>query len=492
MKQLLFTIVLCAFGFQIATSQNTTDALRYSVLVPGGSARVIGSGNAFGAMGGDYGVGAINVAGLADFRSTEITFSTSYNQPSTTSTIAGNMVGESSNGNKVLIENIALIKHNKPYYSNSFVTSNIAIGFQQYTNFDQVYSYETESIGSITEYFADQANFEGWSDFYSELAFESGAIFDDENDDQGEFYLSDLLYEDFTNKEQVIERSGSYNEFQFAWAGKTKGGLSLGIGIGVPIISFEERKFYEENDTDDSPQGFNRLVFNESLTTSGAGINAKVGLGYNLKNKLRLGLAYQSPTWLRLEDVFYNTMLYECESCTGLGIVESPDGRFTYGLRTPMKVTGSIGGMTNLEKIKGFLNLDVQYIDYTENSFNFTLGGSGTQADAEAEAFENDVIDRELASGFNYSLGGELVFGRYRARAGFSSQLKPFNNEIDTDNIYGAGLGYRANQFYLDMAFQFRSIREGYIPYPTEIDREVFLLNDADLQKVVVTFGVKL
>lgn len=488
-KALILSLMLLSCNLVIG--QNISDALRYSVLTPGGSARVLGAGNAFGAMGGDIGVTSINVAGIGDFRASEITASVSYNSPNTVTSFSGQQVGDSNNGNNFLIENLAYIKHNKPYAS-AFVTSNIAISFQQFNNYGQNFSYDTESIGSITEYFADQANFDGFYNFESELAFQTGAIFDDPDDDQGVFYYSDLFESDLTRKEQIVERSGSFNEFQVSWGGKLKSGLSIGAGVGIPLMSFEENKFYEENDVDGSPEGFNRLNFNETLTTSGSGINFRAGLGYSLKNKFRMGLAFQSPSWMRMEDVFYTSMIYDCEACNGTPLVESPTGSFTYNLRTPMKITGSIGGLINLSDVKGFLNLDVQYIDYRMNKFDLT-GRNASNEDLVYESELNEEISSELTSGYNFTLGGELAYKRYRARAGFSAQLKPFNNEIGADNIYGTGLGYRGNVFYLDLAYQFRSLTEGYIPYEANtLDRDLFLRNEADLKKLVLTFGIKI
>jgi len=492
-KPFIYIISLVGLVHSAVFAQTIDDAIRYSLLVPGGSARVIGAGSSFGAMGGDYGVTAINVAGLSDFRRSEVTISVSYNDPKTTSDFNVERVGSSSNGDKVLIENLAYVHHIKPY-RDSWVTSNFAIGFQQYTNYDQVYSYEVESIGSITEGWEDVANDIGFRDcldcglFGARLAVNAGALVDTEFEGE-QFYFSELFFDDFTRKDQVIERSGSFNEIQFSWAGKLKSGLSFGLGIGVPLVSFEENKFYAEEDVDGDPAGFNSLRFNETLTTSGSGINARVGIGYNLKNKLRLGLSYQSPTWLRLEDLFYNSLQYN-----NSGLQESPTGTYDYKLRTPMKVTGSIGGMANFDKVKGFLNLDVQYIDYTTNSFDL-VNDISTQADFDYQVDLNNEIENDLADGLSYSLGGELVFNRYRVRAGFTSQLKPFAGEIGTANIYGAGIGYRGNQVYVDLAYQYRSLQEGYTPYASYFDtpeRELFLLNEADLQKLVLTFGVKI
>ena len=50
-------------------AQNASDVLRYSYLQPGGTARSLGAGNAFGALGAEFGAISQNPAGLALFRS---------------------------------------------------------------------------------------------------------------------------------------------------------------------------------------------------------------------------------------------------------------------------------------------------------------------------------------------------------------------------------------------------------------------------------------
>ena len=74
MNKLLFTLLILGIG-SLVTSQSLSDALRYSTTYAGGTARTVGAGGAFGALGGDFGALSINPAGLATYRSSEITFS---------------------------------------------------------------------------------------------------------------------------------------------------------------------------------------------------------------------------------------------------------------------------------------------------------------------------------------------------------------------------------------------------------------------------------
>ena len=166
MTHLKSTIILLVLSIS-AYGQNLTDALRYSQLTSGGSARVMGAGGAFGAMGGDFGVTSLNVSGIADYRSSELIFSLSYNQANVTSTHEGEVVGENNDGKETIIENLAFIKHNKPY--GKMVTSNWAIGLQQYANYNQTIVFNTDTPGSIVERFALDANTDNYSAFGAEI-----------------------------------------------------------------------------------------------------------------------------------------------------------------------------------------------------------------------------------------------------------------------------------------------------------------------------------
>lgn len=502
---LLITALCCS-----ASGQNLDDALRYSQLSPGGSARVMGAGGAFGAMGGDFGVSSANISGLADYRSKELMFTLSYNKAGVNTFNDGVQVGDNGDGQETIIENLAFISHHKPYYSERLVTSNFAIGLQQYSNYNQVISYETSSRGSLVGTLADLANQDDYNAFDVELADQAGAIFYDSEYDT---YIHDFTSEnldasgnvigldnsilDEVNKEQIIERSGRVNELLIAWAGKFKSSLNIGAGIGIPFVSYQEDKFYREDDTADAIPIFTQLNFNESFSTTGVGFNLKLGLGYTVAKRIRLGLGWQSPTFMSLQDNFNNSLAYDCTLCESTAGVafESPEGEFDYRLRTPMKTTLSAGYLLNTENVKGFFNVDFQLVDYTQNQFNFTFGENdndpGLQRD---EIDENGRISNELGSTYNWSVGGELAYKKWRVRSGINLQGAPFFLDAGTyDKIYAAGLGFRMNKIFFDLGYQYRQNEEGYTPYRTgDGEPALPLTTDTQIHKLALTVGIKI
>jgi len=494
MRNLISLIAILCLSLSLA-GQSLTDALRYSNLIQGGTSRVIGTGSSFGSMGGDFGVLGINPAGISEFKTSELMFSFSFNGGETHSSLENNTFVSTGHANEPRIENLGIVFSARPRGA-GLVTNNLAIGFTHYNNYNQDFNYEGYSKGSITERFAERANGRDpdfFDPFESQLAWETGALFD---------FDGDLVYEtDFDTiqdvyKSQSVSRSGRINELSIAWAGKFDKDLSLGVAIGIPFISFEEDKIYREEDLDDRTPFFNELEYGERLATSGTGFNFKIGLGYVLEKTLRFGLAYQSPTYYSLDDNYFTILNYSFTDSEGRQEFESgsPDGRFNYKLTTPSRLTMSVGTLFKSDAVKGFVNFDANYLNYTANQFDFTVDNNDP-SEAEFEREVNTEIDQQLQSVFNFNIGGEIAFERIRLRAGVGLLGSPYavDNAFDFSNVYSLGFGYRANRIYFDVAYQYRTLTEGYIPYQVLDQKRLQNIdNETTFTKLSFTVGFKI
>ena len=495
MKSYLYALSLTLLSLSVS-AQSLSDALRYSSLIPGGTSRVIGSGSSFGAMGGDFGSLSINPAGLADFRSSELMFSFSFNGGDTRSSLAGNNYLKTGHQQEPRLENIGVV-FNSYNPGGTLVNSNIAIGLIQYNNFNQDFYYEGFTKGSITERFAELANGrepEFFDPFEAELAWETGAIFDFDEDLVYETDI-DTIQEVF--KSQDVSRSGRINELSFAWAGKFDNNFSLGISIGIPFVSFEEDKTYRESDENESIPFFNNLAYYEGLSTTGTGFNFKLGMGYVYEKFLRFGFSYQSPTYFNLDDNYYSEFAYSFTDSSGKQDYESgsPDGIFGYKLTTPSRMTFSIGSLFKTDQLKGFVNFDAQFVNYANNKFDFTSSAGNNPSEAEYEREVNTEIDQRLRSSANYNIGGELAFDHFRLRAGLGLLGSPYeiDDASDFTKVYSLGGGYRADRFYIDVAYQFRKVEEGYVPYQVlDEHRLQFVTNESNYNKFSFTLGFKI
>ena len=108
MKKII-VIAIAAFVASVSVSAQTVqDAVRYSTLsYVGSTARSAGMAGAFGALGGDFLSLATNPAGIAVYRSGELSFTPSVYNANTSSEFLGNKTSESAS--KFNIGNIGLV-----------------------------------------------------------------------------------------------------------------------------------------------------------------------------------------------------------------------------------------------------------------------------------------------------------------------------------------------------------------------------------------------
>lgn len=491
LKKYIYTFIISFIAIGLS-AQTLDDALRYSGAFPGGTARLLGTSGSFGSMGGDFGVVSINPAGIADFRSTDLTLSFSFNGGQTQSDFNGN-INKAVHTNEPILENVGIVFSSQPR-SSGLRTSNFLIGLHQYNNFRQDFSFEGTTPGSITQRFSELSNGrspEFFDPFEADLAYAVGAVYDLDGDLN---YETDFASGEEVFKNQTVDRSGKINELSIAWAGKFSNNLNLGIGIGIPFISFEENKIYRESDINQVNPVFEDLRFEERLATSGTGFNFKFGLGYTIEKVIRLGFAYQSPTYYDMNDNFENELEY---SYTADGVQErfnelSPSGRFNYKYNAPSRMTLSIGGLIKGDDLKGFINADAQFINYSSNNFDLTANSQNT-GDATYEQELNNLIDNQLGSSMNINLGGELAADKWRLRGGIGFLESPYENNNDFAKVYSFGGGFRADRIYIDVAYQIRDYSEEHVPYRVfDSTLDPVISNEVSVNKLIFTIGFKL
>jgi len=489
--------------------QSLTDAVRYSDLQNLGTARTAGVAGSFGAMGGDFGSMWINPAGMGDFRKSEFNFGFVFNNnKNVTSLVRPEYKGDglfqgptTINDLNISIGNLGFLIHRRPIGS-VLKTSNFSIGLNQLKNFSEEIEWNTITEGSITERFTERANgkeLNELDDFEAGVAYDAGAIYENQNPLMPFSYQSDLLDSTtLVSKNQFIERSGKMNEISVGWAGNIADVVNIGITGSMPIISFEEYKTYTEVLADNQPEEemFDRLEYLENLSTTGFGFNFKAGATAKLGKKMRVGLAYHSPSWLRLQDDYSTALDYSYfdEAQLNNFTAESPDGRFNYNLVTTGKVIASAGTILDFGDVKGFVNADAEFENFTGANFDFTSFDSSPGTRAYQEEVNND-IDGELARAMTLRIGGEMAYKKMRVRLGMQGEGSPYliDDKSFIRKTLSGGLGYRGDRFYIDGAAFIYSNEEGYYPYLTLTNgRNQLILKKQTAFKAMVTFGYKI
>lgn len=491
-----FTIIIgFILSIQVGYSQGIADAVRYSSFEPIGTARMVGVGSAFGAMGGDFSVMTINPAGIAEYRVGELSITPSIGTANSNAFFVSDGTNSKRSRSNFLLDNIGFVGANSPSAS-SWQTSNWAVGFSKIKSFNRNVNIRGTTEGSITERFVERANGKSLDEldgFEAGPAYDAGAIFEDGTGN----YLTDYLEDDQVTKEQFINQKGSINELAIAWAGNYDNQINIGVSAGIPFVSFTETKTYKEGVTEDDFS--NQLEYVENLNTTGAGFNLKFGVQYKAVRQLRIGAAIHSPTWYTLNDDYSTLVNYEYtsseDSFTGSG--QSPDGSFKYKLTNPWKAIGSIGSIYKIGELKGFISADVEFLDYTNNEFDFTAF-SNDPGEAAFTQEVNEQIANELGSATNIRIGSELAYEiaedqGLRFRAGYLISTSPYVGDTEKFTAWSAGIGFKTNKFFLDLGYRRSSVQEGYNPYVVldQANRDPLTNIETDYGRLAMTIGFK-
>ncbi len=450
MKKLHFLFLGLLFAGPLF-AQNASDVLRYSYLQPGGTARSLGAGNAFGALGAEFGAISQNPAGLALFRSSELTLTPSLSFANTSASLQGE-TPFSDDKSKFGFDNIGLVFNTTPG-GKKWKTFNFAIGYNRQADYNRVVYYEGNAPGTIMNGFFDEYQAGFSNPFGGDLAADANAIYQDSEENLTYDFAG--FENETVNRSQAITTFGRMNEMAISFAGNYDERLMVGATIGVPFVNYRIEGQYIETDPSDvnAVPFFDRLVYTEYLRSSGVGVNLKLGVIYKVSQSFRLGAAFHTPTALSLTDSYSNTFSYDYTDGNGPtrgDVLESPDGTFDYKLRTPWRASASAAVV--ISKM-GFVSADVEWVDYAANRYNFTADIASRDNQILEREVNND-IQRAYRQTMNVRLGGELVLDDFRLRGGFNLLGKPEDGATDFNTAFTAGAGVRGDAFFLDLGWR--------------------------------------
>ncbi|PHN04277.1 hypothetical protein CRP01_22200 [Flavilitoribacter nigricans DSM 23189 = NBRC 102662] len=460
--------------------------MRYSQYDYFGTARSAAVAGSLGPLGADFSVISTNPAGIAWMRRSQFVITPMFNlYTGNTQLTNGNNSEISETASSLSLASLGLVFSGTSRNPN-WVNVNFAMGFNRLADFNRETVYRGMSQGSIVNRFTELANSDfGLDEFESGLANDAGAFLIDNGTG---FYFSD--FDDapgaVIEREQTITTSGGVNELSFAVSGNYDNRLLIGLGLGLPFVNYLEQKSYFESDVNNEVPAFEDLQYDENLTTTGIGFNAKLGIIYRVNQMVRVGAAIHTPTWFNLEDNFSTSMLYSySEGGQGnIGSASSPDGNFSYKLATPWRMSGGVGFIFGRN---GFISGELEWVNFANNKLGFS-------SFSEDEDIANRDISEELASSINLKVGGEYAFRQFRFRGGVSLRQPPYSN---TDGLpafntqLSLGLGYSMESFFLDLAARRSMTEEIYRPYLTATYPEQVFNNTTNYTRILLTLGFR-
>ena len=454
MKRYSLPIALLLMTSGALIAQNEQDALRYSFHQINASARSMSMGNAFGALGGDFTSISINPAGLAVYRSSEMSFTPEFNSIATESNFLNSRYDD--NKYRMGFGQFGFVVPLKSKSDGSPIKAlNISVGYNKIRDFNQKITMQgINNQNSLVDEFVYTANYFNSLDRFTDgLAWETWLI----DTLPGGGYYSDFDGSNYgQTQRRIVSTEGKIGEYQFALGANLQDRLYLGAALGIQRISYTENWEHSELDPNDVINYFDAFSYQNKLKTVGSGMNVKVGFILRPIDMIRIGGSIQTPTFLSLSDDFSASMATDLDDGEPTHELEELGG-FKYELTSPMRATGSVALIL---KNLGLISLDYEFVDYS----------SARLSASDYDFFdENQAVDTRYRAVGNIRLGGEYHLGSLYFRGGLAFNQSPYESGEPNANydyfIWSAGFGYRDKNLFLDFGLAQTSWEQEYFLY---------------------------
>lgn len=454
MKKILLSLLFGASLLSQAQETTTSDALRYALNNLTGTARFRGMSGAFGAVGGDLSSINVNPAGSLFFTNNYASFSGSLYNIHNRSDYFGNRNRE--NYSTLDLNQIgAVLVFNDKSGKTDWSKIAVALNYDNTNDFDnRLFAAGTNPNNSISKYFVDQANFIAntqFNDYQYDMGFETYIINQDANNPN--LYVSNVpsggnYYQDYS-----ATTNGYNGKLTANLATSYKNKLFLGLNLNAHFTDYvATTSLYESNNNTSNPGAqptVRNIIFDNQLSTYGSGFSLNVGAIYKATESLRLGVAYESPTWYRLNDELIQDLYTNGNENVPSGDInryyESPIFVFpTYKIQTPSKITFSGAYIFNK---KGLISVDYAMKDYSNTEFK--PNNQSLYRDL------NTQMSQQFKNAYELRIGGEYKIKQWSVRGGYRFEESPYKVTSTMSDLigYSGGLGYNFGESKLDFAF---------------------------------------
>ncbi len=487
---IVFVVLSMVIG---VTAQNVDDALRYSQIFYGGTARFNSMGGAFTALGGDISSLNQNPAGLGVFRSSELTITPLlFNFKSSASFNGSN----SDNLYKFDVGQIGIVT-NLLSRSSGLTSLNFGYSYNKLNNFDQnVNIHGVSNTSSMADYWAALGNKDGGTNFHDlggaeGLAFETwvmdtitgsggnryGTAYSNYGDNPPSRYGQTIT--------RLISNEGSIGEHSFSIGGNYSNKLYFGATVGITRLRYISHYSHSEVTDEALPSLFRDFTYTDHYEDKGTGYSIKLGAIFKPVDIVRIGLAFHSPTWYKIDEYYYNDMTSHFTDGAKYESAGTPS-RFSYALATPFRLLAGIGVQVQKHAL---LSADYEFVDYASARFSET-------GDNYDYSVKNNEIKNSLKPTSNIRLGGEYRFNTLYLRAGYGLYGKSFASTEDNANLnynsISCGVGFREQKVSIDFGFTNFKYSQKYFLYPVDAGVELSQANLKSTRNVfTLTLGYK-
>lgn len=522
-------------------AQTQYDAARITGTELNGTARFVGMGGAMGALGADISVIGTNPAGIALFRSHNVSTSFGLNKNMTSSTYGCTKVSDSRT--KASFDQIGFVYSNKIGNKTNLRYLNFGFNYHKAANFNrQMTSKGALNGSSLSWQMTDMMNGAGYGSqesydevldydnpyvskyFYGTpflgLMGSRTRLVNGDTDEYG-FYMNGW---DGDMGEYYSREEGGISQYDFNMSFNVQDRYYFGVTLGVYDVNYNRYSSYSETLTLSDGTDNGNFTLNNWFSTRGTGYDLKFGFIARPfeYSPFRFGFAIHTPVWYMLTDRYTSTLntdvLMMPEPYTeNLSDYLNPDDVWDYRMRTPWKFNVNMGttfsGVLAVGAEYEFSNYSyIHYKDYD----GYELSSSNVAADKYLKGVHTLKLGMEamLTPSFSFRAGYNYVTSafkdgsvRYVPNVDTMADKYIWFDETRTDpeyhnikarNTLTLGLGYRGRIVYADLAYKYDFYKSDFFMFDdyvfaddgvTVLERNKSALIDHNRHQVLFTIG---
>jgi hypothetical protein len=459
----LCSLVLC---FSTIQSQEVSDAIRYGQDNTNGTARFRAMGGAFGALGGDLSAINVNPAGSVVFANNHIVGSLSSFNVKNNATYFGKKTADSDNSLDLNQAGGVFVFENTNGQS-SWKKFSVALNYENTNNFDNTlyaggYNPSNSGVqyflnnangipkGEFDDYFYDEFNFNDQQGF---LAYKTQLIIPVNPNNSNTAYLSNVIGTGNFYQENEVVSTGYNGKFTFNAAAQYGDFLFLGINLNTHFTDYiKSTSFYEDSFDANGANpnaGVQSFRFNNDLYTYGNGFSFNLGAIFKPTQALRLGIAFESPTWLTLNDELSQKLIVDLPNISYIQDPSfnnaQPNIYAPYKVQTPAKGTLSFAYVFGK---KGLISFDYGLKNYSNTTFK-------PKNDDYFRFLNNNIARNARENTSEYRAGAEYRIKQFSLRGGYRFEQSPYKDAATLGNLtsYSGGIGYNFGGTKLDISY---------------------------------------
>lgn len=480
MKKLLLYALLSSASLTFAQELTIADGLLYGIDNTVGTARYRGLNGAMGALGGDLSSLNVNPAGSLFFNTNFASFTANLNNTRNSATYFN--TNSKTNISNFTLNQIGGVLIFKPADEEStFNKISVGLNYENTNDFNNELNYTgTNTNNSIGNYFLRFANgigsegvfpFSNTNSNFDNLPFidqqawlgYNSYVIDYDN-------VNNVYYTNVPDDFNYLQTKNIYSEgysgkLSFNLGTSYKDIVNVGLNLNAHFTDNVTSFNLSESNNSVYPTGISiaDVNFENIIHTYGNGFSLQLGTIVKATDNIRIGAAYQSPTWFNLQDELTqrvrtvrtvapdDNIFIGANANPNTTIINNP-----YKLKTPGKITGSFAYLFGK---KGLISVDISKKDYASTLFKPKNEPYFTGL--------NEDIKVKLADALEYRIGGEYKIERWSVRTGYRHEKSPYNTDVTLGDLtsYSGGLGYDFGISRLDFAYShaYRNANDKFI-----------------------------